>query len=598
MEFKFDVQNWYKDLAYDIEDGWNDMWDNIDLGTDQMIDSLNMEGAGEDVGSSFMEGMSGSIERASNLSEAIRKQSEEAKEAAIDGMVNFDPSEVDTAWADTTGHWLRKANDMAKGVGNAIVGAFGGAVNEAANDPSLGQSIGDYFGNVWAIFKNKVDTFIMDMIQKGREIGEGLKTLWLQITDPEEARKAEQRRTQRIMSDRAVEMTKRMKDFEQRETKQLEIMRAREAKNKRQLEQMVNLTGLGVAGEGKGEKKLAKEKRIRNTQLAASMDKISAATRKYAEAQAEVTKLAGMKDADPGDIALAEARSDMAKAGMDETMKTMTKQAKKWGMSKEQITGLVKAMELVRDQTIQEISDESKLEEIRGRVTEQAQTLSDFMSQSGQMMDEKSKAMADSALQSGYDIMYSEQQGMLEGVPMLMDASTQAADAIGSNLIANSPIEEGPLAGTKPYDSGFYIMEQFAYGIASSTDMVRESVEQVLTDSVLIAMEEYGKKVEELSKKKSMLASLAKTMVRDFAGSLDLGTVKVEGEGDLSAKQTFEAALNVPGLAGVIAAIASDGHKTRVLLKKIYDDTHAIAQSDLVKNTKTNSAGQLAVLPG
>jgi hypothetical protein len=121
---------------------------------------------------------------------------------------------------------------------------------------------------------------------------------------------------------------------------------------------------------------------------------------------------------------------------------------------------------------------------------------------------------------------------------------------------------------------------------------------QTLDDSVIATFEEYGAKMEEMSRTKPLLRSIAAQMVKDFGGQLDLGSIQVEGGGELSAKQTFEAALNVPGLAGVIAAIASDGHKTRVLLKKIWEDTHVIAESDLVKNSKVNSSGQLAVLPG
>jgi|GEM_PF-3553484 len=219
------------------------------------------------------------------------------------------------------------------------------------------------------------------------------------------------------------------------------------------------------------------------------------------------------------------------------------------------------------------------------------------------------KALIDSALfeaenmgyavESGKELFTGVAEGIDEAAPVVKQSAEDALNGVRRVVEANSPPEEGPLsaqAGNPLYNGGLGMMMLLSDGIVDGASIVKDAVSQVLNDSILLTMEEYGKKVNELAEKKSMLSGIAKSMARDFGGKLDLGTVKVEGEQSLSAKETFEAALNIPGLGGVIAAIASDGHKTRVLLARIQKDTDAIAQSDLVKNSKVNSSGGMSVV--
>ena len=115
-------------------------------------------------------------------------------------------------------------------------------------------------------------------------------------------------------------------------------------------------------------------------------------------------------------------------------------------------------------------------------------------------------------------------------------------------------------------------MESFAAGIYESSGFVAETVAAVLDDAVIGTLETYAMKMEEVAKNKSLLMGVAKKMVQDMGGELNLGSVEIDGV-NLDAKQTFEAAMSLPGLASVVAAIASDGHKTRVVLKRIQGDT-------------------------
>ena len=187
--------------------------------------------------------------------------------------------------------------------------------------------------------------------------------------------------------------------------------------------------------------------------------------------------------------------------------------------------------------------------------------------------------------------------GIEEAAPDTVARTQESMQQVANQLGGSLP-SDGPLANGDPaYFGALSIMETFSQGLIDSTEVVREAMAQTLDDSVIATFEEYGAKVEEMAQKKSLLKSIASQMVRDFGGKLDLGTIQVEGEQSLSAKETFEAALNIPGLAGVIAAIASDGHKTRILLKKIQDNTQTIADSDLIKNTKVESSGALTTLP-
>ena len=178
-----------------------------------------------------------------------------------------------------------------------------------------------------------------------------------------------------------------------------------------------------------------------------------------------------------------------------------------------------------------------------------------------------------------------------------IDSGAQSmADAVARQTVMKSPIPDGPLANDAIFYSGRHLGERLADGFAESSTYIQEAVSQTLNNAVITTVEEYGEKLKALQSKKSLLRSVAEQMVKDFGGKMEMGSVQVEGEATLDSKKTFETALNIPGLGGVIAAIVADGHQTRVLLSKIREDTRAIAQSDMINGR--GGAGAGATLPG
>lgn len=160
---------------------------------------------------------------------------------------------------------------------------------------------------------------------------------------------------------------------------------------------------------------------------------------------------------------------------------------------------------------------------------------------------------------------------------MISDGRKKAEDGliegVGKVTSSNSPIAEGPLSGEREsngaYRGGRFTMEQFALGIYDSNGMIRSAVESTLNDAVLDTMDVYAAKMEELAKKKTFLESVAKSIVEDLGGKIEMHT---DADANVNVKKNFEAALNVPGLAGVILAISNEGAQTRMMLKRILDE--------------------------
>lgn len=144
---------------------------------------------------------------------------------------------------------------------------------------------------------------------------------------------------------------------------------------------------------------------------------------------------------------------------------------------------------------------------------------------------------------------------------------------VKSRTGVHSPIPEGPLSGEREsnaaYRGGRFTMEQFALGIYDSNGIIRNAVESTLNDSVLTTMDVYAAKMEELAEKKTFLESVAKSIVKDLGGQIE---THVDSDANVNVKKNFEAALNVPGLAGVILAISNEGAQTRMMLKRILDE--------------------------
>ena len=191
-------------------------------------------------------------------------------------------------------------------------------------------------------------------------------------------------------------------------------------------------------------------------------------------------------------------------------------------------------------------------------------------------------AISDS-VSAGWEAMYGSSEeggkatvenfgtGVEEGTPVAIGKTQDAMQQVANNMGGSLPID-GPLAyGEAPYMGAYSIMESFADGIYDSTEMVRQAVEQTLDDSIILTLEEYKSKVEEVTKQKGLLSDVAAGIVREMGGKFT-GTVEYEGE-VTGMKQEIEASLNLPAFAGVIAAVHREGHLTRKILTGIYDNT-------------------------
>lgn len=181
--------------------------------------------------------------------------------------------------------------------------------------------------------------------------------------------------------------------------------------------------------------------------------------------------------------------------------------------------------------------------------------------------------------------------GIVSGAPAIEEGMSEAILKAADQLPQSEP-KEGPMAGSFLRDSGYEMMMLIGDGIQEAEEEFKGMFGRSLDNSVMTTLEEYDHKIHEWSKKKSLIRSVAAQMVKDFGGNLNFGTIRADGV-ELNAKKTFEAALEVPGLAGVIAAIVSNGHQDRVLLKSIADDVRVMANSPLSGGV----AGTMAVLP-
>jgi len=199
------------------------------------------------------------------------------------------------------------------------------------------------------------------------------------------------------------------------------------------------------------------------------------------------------------------------------------------------------------------------------------------------------------AYTAGEQVIAGQAAGVSETMPILEDAVNAATQFVSDTATAHSPIVSGPLAGVgaggegdPAFVAGRTLMESFALGIDASALFVAEAVTRVLDDSVLATFDAYKTKMDELAKKKPMLAGIADAMVRDFGGSIQ-STITIEGQKE-NVKANLQAMLSIPGIAGVVAAVVSEGAKSRAILDKIRDNTQKIAESDLVAKGKSGGA--------
>lgn len=168
----------------------------------------------------------------------------------------------------------------------------------------------------------------------------------------------------------------------------------------------------------------------------------------------------------------------------------------------------------------------------------------------------------------------------VEGVSDALEKGKEKIDeSIGysaEGLMSHSPIQSGPLAGEAENNAAFrggrQTMEQFADGIESSTDFVREVTERALDNSVIASMETYSERLKEWADQKPLFASVASEIARQLTGQNVQIETSVDAEADVNVKKNFQAAMNVPGLASVVLAVSNEGAMTRKLMKRQLDE--------------------------
>ena len=178
--------------------------------------------------------------------------------------------------------------------------------------------------------------------------------------------------------------------------------------------------------------------------------------------------------------------------------------------------------------------------------------------------------MSEAGMQLGEDYA----SGIVDSVPAVEDAAEGFATGVSNVTVGQSPIPEGPLADDALYWSGLHLGTLFADGFANSSEYIAEMVGQTLDESVMKTIEEYDAKMENLMKQKDLLDKVAKSIVKGFGG--DIKSAEFEGE-KINVEKRMEAMINIPGMAGVVAAVIKSGADTQVILKKIYQETKRTA---------------------
>jgi hypothetical protein len=195
---------------------------------------------------------------------------------------------------------------------------------------------------------------------------------------------------------------------------------------------------------------------------------------------------------------------------------------------------------------------------------------------------------ADAALAAGKNTGDSFVGGLKGSLDEGKDKIAEGAGNAAESVTAHSPIEYGPLAGDGPdnaaYRGGYYTMEQFALGVTDSTEMVSNAVNMALDEAVIGSFEEYAVKMEELASRKSMLLEVAKGMVRDMGVTIETS----DSEANVDVKKSFEAAMSLPGLAGVTMAIINENAKTLKSLKAIH--TELATQTSIMNGSSPPAA--------
>jgi len=628
-EFKLNVKEGLQDAGWAIEDWWYNFKNNFDDGMEHavkksksLVKDINLEGAGEDAGSSLVSGIANGIRASTAVSQQIALQSVEYRKAALNELATFDSAELDTSWATTTAKWIGRARDsiMTAGEGairiagvstvgltQTIAGMFGSGMDQASQEGDV--SISRYFSNMLESMRNYIHGFALKVQKFIQEVSVGLQDIVLQLAYPEYAEKKGKELEAKLASERAKDMQDRLaqvkEGFEKHKKNWTAMVEGQGVAATGALEAFGIGTGADIAGEKKGKKQVEREQKWM-AGWQAQADKLSVAAHQEAEAKKALSGLQGKDITTPeGLSALTQAETEAAKASavLKGVQAQITKSAGAAGIKDDALTvGVKKAMDLIIRQ--EEVRAEAKIqmEEAQQRLTNVESQAQLAAQAAAQKVSEAFGQAAVGAMNAGAEVSLGFAGGMTEqpSIDAMVKGADIAAQTVADRLTSHSPILDGPLANVgaggpadPAFNAGMALMESFASGITTSVDLVTQAVNDTLDASVYATFDAYKAKMEELARKKSLLADVANMMMRDFGGSLQ-STVTVEGKTE-DVKAQMRAMLNIPGMAGVTMAIINESAKQRAILDKIRANTETIAKSDLITRGKVGSGGEVVL---
>lgn len=165
--------------------------------------------------------------------------------------------------------------------------------------------------------------------------------------------------------------------------------------------------------------------------------------------------------------------------------------------------------------------------------------------------------------------------GIEEGSHSLGESMTKALQSGVISFTPHSPAEKGPLSGDALPSAGRGILSTMSQGIFEQQPIFQEDLAQALEDSIIYGINAYEQKVEELFSKSKVLENIAKQLVQQVGAKLDIAPTT---DVNVETRKELVTLLSMPGLAGVTAAIVTEGHKQRKILTKIEEHTLNISE--------------------
>ncbi len=612
QEFNLNIREGLEDAGWAIKDWFSELPGKFDKGTERLADYMNMRGVGEESGKSFTEGVADGIRSATNISETVKLQSNNAMMAAADAVRNYDPSEVDAAYATTAAHWISRTSSLSSGMANSITGFFKGAIGQAGNESNA--SIATFFSNMFKAAKDGVNTFALKFIHSMQELGTVVKDTFFLLMHPEELEKREKEMAAKAAKDRAAEMQGRLSKVKGEVALRTKLHKEIADSYKEQAKYSMEAFQIGkesvdpVTGKKKKKKTVASEQQWMSDEWSKQSDAITSAAQAKAAAQTKLEKLqSAVGTRGPGAAvspqeaeALSKAKIDLAAAesGLKGVEAAVMQSAKKAGIRGDALQqGVRGAMDMVLKMEEERVRSKAAMDDAQQRLSAMETEAGAASAKAAALVGANFNNVAAGATDAGIAVIEDFGAGLAnpESVTYMDDQAFDAAQSVADFMTAQSPIADGPLGGVgsggeadPAWLAGRTLMESLAEGITSGVDVVADAVTNALDESVLASFEAYNAEMKKIASKKSLLNEVAGMLMRDFGSKIE-STITIEGKTS-NVKENMKAMLSVPGIAGVTMAIINESAKQMKILDKIREHTETIAKSDLVAKGKATGA--------